>query len=581
MAEISEADQDGVTIDLAGADADDLPLTMGGYAELPPDMCQFIQMFGSTKRTSVQGSQASSQPNLLRGADPQNDEERFIFLSKFHTVTCNTYRKGKMCPFDKRCLFAHGANEMRRNPLIAACQYGPDLCPMVRDGKNCEHGMICPFSRNLTESLYHPERYKTKVCQKWLAGYCHREGACAFIHDPRYFGVNSNGNGRTSRRQNGKASSNGASVPGQGPSFKGMTLAFGDQSTQQATGRNAPQGSRGNHQLGVPEVTMIFSSARPNTMDFLRQHAHSALVPLPGGMNTLLQDTSSPEKEFCFQELHRAIHLAISNQGGSILLGFHAHHLNDAYIRQQASLNHRQFMVLSKVMSSALQTFFASAGIKSCKVIIHELNDSASSHGPIVVSEIIIETFSPRFNKQNQLHAAPKSSAATHNQAQPSSSSFLSTSNPFSNMLFVPPSIGSFHGTSSDSTHFVSSSSQVLMASSFPSLGSKESDAGSLHGKARSILPIEQGMVWSNLSHAGFPREGCFSMESTGLEEPLQQMHLGLFSRATSQISNAPGSIQAHLDSALYSAENTSMWNAFPDTGHVLPSDPKTLGSSW
>ncbi len=32
-------------------------------------------------------------------------------------ATCNTYKRGKMCPFDKCCLFAHGINELRRCPL--------------------------------------------------------------------------------------------------------------------------------------------------------------------------------------------------------------------------------------------------------------------------------------------------------------------------------------------------------------------------------------------------------------------------------------------------------------------------------
>lgn len=579
MAESFEADQGGAAIHPSETEGDDLPLTMGGYAELPPDMCQFIQMFGSGKRTAGQGTQASTQPNLLRGADPQNEEERFIFLSKFHTVTCNTYRKGKMCPFDKRCLFAHGANEMRRNPLIAGCPYGPDLCPMVRDGKNCEHGMMCPFSRNLTESLYHPERYKTKVCQKWLSGYCHREGACAFIHDPRYFGVNSNGNGRTSRRQNGKSSANGAAVSGSGPVFKGTAQALGDQTAHQPSHRNVTQVSRGNHQFAVPEVTMIFSSARPQTMDFLRQHAHSNLVPLPGGMSCLLQETASPEKDFCFQELNRAIALAISNQGGSILLGFHPHHLNDAYIRQQASLNHRQFMLLSKAMSSVLQMFFASAGIKSCKVIIHELSDSTSSYGPIVVSEVVVETFSPRFNKQQQFQAAPKPSAAGHYQAQPSSS-FSSASHPFSTMLFAPPGTGLFHGASSDNATFPSSNSQMFVSSSGSLLGSKESDSR-MQEKVRGILPIEQTAVWSNSEASAFPREGRFSMDPTDLEQPLQQMHLGLFSRASNSQNSGNGSVLTSLDSAIYSAENISMWNAFPDATRVLPSGPKTLGSSW
>jgi hypothetical protein len=580
MAQTSEADHDGAGLDLPSEDVDDLPLTMGGYADLPPDMCQFIQMFGSGKRAVAQGTQAMSQPNLLRGADPQNEEERFIFLSKFHTVTCNTYRKGKMCPFDKRCLFAHGANEMRRNPLIATCPYGPDLCPMVRDGKNCEHGMMCPFSRNLTESLYHPERYKTKVCQKWLAGYCHREGACAFIHDPRYFGVNSNGNGRPSRRQAGKSSVNVASVPGPAPGLKGTNPALVEQSAHQQQHRtNRTQASRG-ISLVVPEVTMIFSSARPQTMDFLRQHAHSAMVCLPGGISCLLQDAASPEKEMCFQELNRAMSFAIGNQGGSMLLGFHPHHLNDAYIRQQANLNHRQFMILSKVMSSVLQLSFANAGIKNCKVIIHELSDSASSLGPIVVSEVVVETFSPRFTKHNQLQTHQKAPAAAHYQPQPSSS-FPSAANPFPNMLFAPSSSGLFHSTSLEQPSFVSSSSPMFMpSSSSVSIGSKESETGRLHEKMRGALPIEQTMVWSDSGPFGFPREERFSMKSTGLEEPLQQVHLGLFSRATSQ-NPSVSSMHNSLDSALYSAENLSMWNTFTDTTRVLPSDPKTLGPSW
>jgi len=197
-------------------------------------------------------------------------------------------------------------------------------------------------------------------------------------------------------------------------------------------------------------------------------------------LSILLQHTAAPEKEYCFQVMNRAIALAIGHQGGSILLGFHPHRIHDAYIRQQASLNHRQFMVLSKVMSSALQMCFSSAGIKSCKVIIHELTDTTSSHGPIVVSEVVIETFSPRFNKQHLLQVPAKMSTGAQYQTQPSSS-FSSTSNAFSDMPIAPTSAASFHGTTSENANFISSSSQVFMASSFPVLGSNESDAGRLH----------------------------------------------------------------------------------------------------
>jgi hypothetical protein len=210
-------------------------------------------------------------------------------------------------------------------------------------------------------------------------------------------------------------------------------------------------------------------------------------------------------------------------------------------------------------------------------VIIHELSDSASSHGPIVVSEVVVETFSPRFTKHNQLQAHQKSSAAAHYQPQPSSS-FSNAANPFSNMLFAPPSSGLFQGSSFENSTFVSSSSPTFMASaSSADVGSK--DISTLHEKVRGILPIEQPMVWSNSGPFGFPREERFSMKSAELEDSLQQVHLGLFSRAT-QNSNV-SALQNSVDSAIYSAENLSMWNAFPDASRVLPSDPKNLGSSW
>jgi hypothetical protein len=89
------------------------------------------------------------------GADASaklNEDQELVFLTKFKTVsrrvavslrsgsglcsgnhavsvildlivtsvlqaTCNTYKRGKMCPFDKCCLFAHGVNELRRCPF--------------------------------------------------------------------------------------------------------------------------------------------------------------------------------------------------------------------------------------------------------------------------------------------------------------------------------------------------------------------------------------------------------------------------------------------------------------------------------
>ena len=40
-----------------------------------------------------------------------------LIVTSVLQATCNTYKRGKMCPFDKCCLFAHGVNELRRCPF--------------------------------------------------------------------------------------------------------------------------------------------------------------------------------------------------------------------------------------------------------------------------------------------------------------------------------------------------------------------------------------------------------------------------------------------------------------------------------
>lgn len=120
---------------------------------------------------------------------PATKEDRIGFLKKFRTVMCASYKKGQVCTFFKQCHFAHGPKELRRSPAVY--KYSPELCPEAKNSEMCSHGLECPFSRNLTESLYHPERYKTRVCEQWQRGECLRGEACAFVHDHHAFGISS------------------------------------------------------------------------------------------------------------------------------------------------------------------------------------------------------------------------------------------------------------------------------------------------------------------------------------------------------------------------------------------------------
>ncbi len=49
--------------------------------------------------------------------------------------------------------------------------YSRNPQPPPQSGGTCEHSN-CVYSKNLTESLYHPERYKTKICTNFQRGRC-------------------------------------------------------------------------------------------------------------------------------------------------------------------------------------------------------------------------------------------------------------------------------------------------------------------------------------------------------------------------------------------------------------------------
>ena len=113
-----------------------------------------------------------------------SEEQTLLFLTKFRTVsasseltrnipsatrnqprahaddcvkcntqaTCNTYKRGKMCPFDKCCLFAHGINELRRCPFEHASMKMCVRRVCAFDRQHCAAFRV-PFIQRLHSSL--------------------------------------------------------------------------------------------------------------------------------------------------------------------------------------------------------------------------------------------------------------------------------------------------------------------------------------------------------------------------------------------------------------------------------------------
>jgi len=96
------------------------------------------------------------------------------------------------------CGFAHvdvNGGWLRRNPHVY--RYKDELCPSIieladkRMGPNyfvlneCPKGVHCEFAHSYEEMVYHPNRYKTKVCSQFArSGVCRLGDICPCYHPP-------------------------------------------------------------------------------------------------------------------------------------------------------------------------------------------------------------------------------------------------------------------------------------------------------------------------------------------------------------------------------------------------------------
>eukprot|EP00927_Polykrikos_kofoidii_P066067 TRINITY_DN61729_c0_g1_i1.p1 TRINITY_DN61729_c0_g1~~TRINITY_DN61729_c0_g1_i1.p1 ORF type:complete len:295 (-),score=37.95 TRINITY_DN61729_c0_g1_i1:478-1362(-) len=95
-------------------------------------------------------------------------------LNVFRTKPCNRLARDGVCEWKSRCQFSHCVEWPRRPPH--KYMYCPEMCPLVEveaeDGsppsiKNrCNSGLTCTFAHTLEEVLFHPNLFKTSVCEE-------------------------------------------------------------------------------------------------------------------------------------------------------------------------------------------------------------------------------------------------------------------------------------------------------------------------------------------------------------------------------------------------------------------------------
>jgi len=92
--------------------------------------------------------------------------------------------KSKPCPYphphsQKQCIYYHSSGDRRRVPVF----YSYERCPHSKYAR-CPLEDACQKSHNVVEQLYHPEKYKKKMCHEYLDRLedCEYGSFCSFAH---------------------------------------------------------------------------------------------------------------------------------------------------------------------------------------------------------------------------------------------------------------------------------------------------------------------------------------------------------------------------------------------------------------
>jgi len=129
-------------------------------------------------------------------------------LAIFKIEKCKNFENGKLHNI-KHCRYYHTLKDRRREldfsfiydiNLFDNCQeneigylrkiinqvYCPDLCK-YQDSELCQHKDACQVSHNRVESVYHPEKYKSRYCTKYpyQLNKCDYGDYCSFAHNTK------------------------------------------------------------------------------------------------------------------------------------------------------------------------------------------------------------------------------------------------------------------------------------------------------------------------------------------------------------------------------------------------------------
>ena len=118
---------------------------------------------------------------------------KHLDLTKFKIEQCKNLANGKQHNH-KHCRYYHTLKDIRRpmdysvvfSTSTDSLIYTPDLCDFYESDK-CKSKEKCKMSHNRVESVYHPQKYKTKYCTKYPKNLnkCEYGDYCSFAHSSK------------------------------------------------------------------------------------------------------------------------------------------------------------------------------------------------------------------------------------------------------------------------------------------------------------------------------------------------------------------------------------------------------------
>jgi len=118
---------------------------------------------------------------MYRVGDKESDN---FYMYKFRTSPCTK----KPCRQPNNCSNSHSLLMRRRVPMQGRkglFNYIPKPCPEWKKHKKCVLRDSCSQAHGWLEMIYHPLRYKTKMCESYeKSGVCRKYGVyCAKAHN--------------------------------------------------------------------------------------------------------------------------------------------------------------------------------------------------------------------------------------------------------------------------------------------------------------------------------------------------------------------------------------------------------------